>query len=131
MTRVALLDASTQTNGFPTTLVGLGTQDFRKNSVFDVARWAIDCRQRGGMSSSAPSQGREPPAKIGFVGWNALEPENDQSESPLLLEEDLDHHFGDTTASMANPTCVVTSLTGEPSVLSVDESSFVGASLQD
>lgn len=92
---------------------------------------AQDCRQRGGMSSSSTSQGREPPAKIGFVGWNALEPENDQSESPLLLEEDLDHHFGDTTASVANPTYVVTSQTDEPSVLSVDEPSFVGASLQD
>ena len=60
-----------------------------------------------------------------------MEPENDQSESPLLLEEYLDHHFGDTTASVANPTYVVTSQTDEPSVLSVDEPSFVGASLQD
>lgn len=69
----------------------------------------------------------KPPAKIGFVGWNALEPENEQEESPRFWKKILIT----TTAFQANPTYVVTSQTVEPSVLSVHEPSFVGASLQD
>ena len=48
-----------------------------------------------------------------------------------LLEEDLDYHFGDATTPFNLSAYVVTSQTEEPSVLSVDEPSFVGASLQD